>query len=867
MNSILQSTDFSSLLTNRGLLVRRPCISVLVLLFFSLFSAMASTWRIEAEQFPMPKAWKVSFDQQASNGKIMMASESSENEIETTVQLPEAGSYILWARSATFGENYRQYRVSINGQTSSVVFGDESPIEGRRALVFAKGDMIKLDAGPARISILPKSPYARCDLLVLTTDSAFVPSNDRKQIEKIPVLKSVDVAVSTSAVQTDIQRVPGSILLLHGGRPWMASDTTGILKRAGAQVETLDSTLLDGLGGASIKDFLTDKNEPVAKDGITPAFERLSQYSLVAILAIPRDNLQKLLTPVRLAQIETYVKNGGALLVTENAPDVLADLLPVQLGESVSRDFTTFTCTNAHAWLAGIPERWPYFGSYRKVKAKSGVEILVAVQDKEKKDMGPLIVLGRLGKGQVLYWNSEIGGVNGIRQLRCWAYFGKILVRLFSNLAGVKLNDDKVLYQRASTPAVESVKKAKVSIHPPSFKESRPAVDVKAQIKTTPGGWKVKFSNQVYLDIQKASACATVSYPGLSSGGLNELRPPVPVVSTADPQGSHWDASTAEATPVASHDEKVKMVSTEGGIEEVVPIDSGGISLKFSSVSDQGVRYAGVWELVPGEFTIHGTRYVGFGDRVEIVTCDRNLETLRSTYGACLGSSIEGHSAWRMACYGTPRGFDEVLFSKSQTATTGTWEYFFSGQPFTWLSGPDGILLEFMDTPYVDKTSISYVAGQDRLKVSHELLVGNRKSPLKAPLVWHVYSKGTLGNTNAWMGAYQYLRMRYRNQFGIDPGQPLPTSSYANTCTPDERLECIRTSARTAERYSKQQTSEVLRVCCVCHAVEHGNVWCAGEAVEEGIPLSHGFCPSCFADAMSQVLAWKKSFSQVAVAN
>lgn len=72
---------------------------------------------------------------------------------------------------------------------------------------------------------------------------------------------------------------------------------------------------------------------------------------------------------------------------------------------------------------------------------------------------------------------------------------------------------------------------------------------------------------------------------------------------------------------------------------------------------------------------------------------------------------------------------------------------------------------------------------------------------------------------------------------------------------------------KTAERYSKQQTSEVLRVCCVCHAVEHGNVWCAGEAVEEGIPLSHGFCPSCFADAMSQVLAWKKSFSQVAVAN
>ena len=68
-----------------------------------------------------------------------------------------------------------------------------------------------------------------------------------------------------------------NVLLFHGSRPWVAGNTAAFLSESGCRVTTLDSKYLDGLGGASIKTFLTDlvEPEPIGPDAPPHALERL----------------------------------------------------------------------------------------------------------------------------------------------------------------------------------------------------------------------------------------------------------------------------------------------------------------------------------------------------------------------------------------------------------------------------------------------------------------------------------------------------------------------------------------------------------------------------------------------------------------
>ena len=70
------------------------------------------------------------------------------------------------------------------------------------------------------------------------------------------------------------------ILLINGGRPWVGEETANIFIRNGYRVTLLDSIHLAGLGGAPIRFFLTDKEEPQPFDGITPAFKKSESLQL-----------------------------------------------------------------------------------------------------------------------------------------------------------------------------------------------------------------------------------------------------------------------------------------------------------------------------------------------------------------------------------------------------------------------------------------------------------------------------------------------------------------------------------------------------------------------------------------------------------
>ncbi len=41
------------------------------------------------------------------------------------------------------------------------------------------------------------------------------------------------------------------------------------------------------------------------------------------------------------------------------------------------------------------------------------------------------------------------------------------------------------------------------------------------------------------------------------------------------------------------------------------------------------------------------------------------------------------------------------------------------------------------------------------------------------------------------------------------------------------------------------------KVCCVCHRVQDGDHWAMTNALPADERVTHGYCPDCFAEAMS----------------
>ncbi|MCQ2378644.1 MAG: hypothetical protein MJ016_05465, partial [Victivallaceae bacterium] len=89
------------------------------------------------------------------------------------------------------------------------------------------------------------------------------------------------------------------ILLFNGGRPWQGDGIAKLLSGTGLRVRNFNSVYLDGFGGASIKAHVSDKKEPKAYDGFTPAFSHLMPmaHKLVVFHMTPEANYATIFTP------------------------------------------------------------------------------------------------------------------------------------------------------------------------------------------------------------------------------------------------------------------------------------------------------------------------------------------------------------------------------------------------------------------------------------------------------------------------------------------------------------------------------------------------------------------------------------------
>lgn len=756
-------------------------------LLLSVTLAFAEAWRAEAEDFKVPEGWQIGVGKELSGGKSVAALKK-DGILTGDYRLSKAGTYSVWVRTLTFGEKWRTGDLTINGKKAGS-FGDEPLKEGMKKGTWhwvRLASPVELPAGKISVQVTTPRGYVRLDSIILTDDMAFVPGADRAAIEKVQALPPFPDPLS--AVRLPVPSGKGeNVLLFHGSRPWVAGHTAAFLSESGCRVTTLDSKYLDGLGGASIKVFLTDLVEPEAMDGITPAMERLKDYKLVVVTAIPPEMQKKFFTPERIDKFREYVRNGGSLMVNCHVPAALGNLLPVKPG-AMREGLETFHVKRpAGAVFALLPESWRLFGAFRDAELLPGAETVAPILDENGKNAGVFAAIRNYGKGKVLFFNEDWTRKQGMRQLFAWAYGKALMTALAAHVSGLPLDPAKTLYPL--TPPPERKRHGNLTLAAAQPQMEFLDTGVRAAAATSADGNIVRFSNGVRLLIEKDGA-VNVFWGDAQIPYLHGLRPPELACSG---RMTEVDASTAEALETIR---KNKILSGKWSFLGVNRTDAGNVKLLYRDKDGTELE----WSFKGGMLRLEGRDFAAFAEKVSIRKSPYMIESVlyRSRFAA--GADTAGHYTRRMSCYSPPRGYAEFDLSGATKADTWSWEFFGSGQPFTWIVSPAGIYSEFVDFPVPASPRLRIAQGDQSISQELSLIAGFRRAPLELPYVWHAFSPGAERGNNDWMAMYQFQRMHLREKVGLKSFAPVPTATWQNTCTQEEIDAALKTAAELGFR-------------------------------------------------------------------
>ncbi|MDZ4199269.1 MAG: hypothetical protein U1E27_08295, partial [Kiritimatiellia bacterium] len=733
-----------------------------------------ATYRVEAESLVRPQSWRLAESEHASGG-FYWRSHSAGDPGYGDFMIPEPGRYTVWIRSRS-GVGSASLQMEVAG-TKLGRFG--GPEAGEAPFAFQKA--------AAGVSLVPNRRYeirlqaeaegAGCDLLILTRADSYSPPSRAADLAWIEPLSAAATVSSLSGVRREGEGP--SILLLHGARPWIAGETAAALRLAGCRVKTLDSRLLDGLGGARITPFLNDLHDPVASDGITPEFARLRQYAAVILMAIPPENQKRLLTDIRRRALETYVRNGGALLWFEDAPDDLESLTAVLPESGPGPGTTGFVRRPDSTAFRVTPPRWPYLGSGRVLSPAPGARTIAEWVDAEDRVVGVFAAIRPLGKGSVGFLNTEALRENQLRQFRNWAYFGAALGgMLVEMIGGEGLSPENTLRMSPPTPEAIPQTEATLSIYPPTFREIHPQDP--ARWEEQEGTLRIRFANGIELMANRTTAELVLE---VGEGGQYRLSAPK-LLSQASPVIT--DGSSEQ---IAVGGGVAKALASGWTIGAIHVEPEGGVGLDMTAG-----EYALRWRLFPRNLELDGRAYAGFMDRVEILQAPEIVESIQFETGTRLGPDLAGHLASRFACYASPRGFADIELDSGEAVSTRQWQFFCSGQPFTWLHSPQGVFSRFVDAPIPVFAEQRVRPPENREAGIHRLLLGKPAVPVSAPGIWHLFSEGEPPDDNAWMAMLQFQRIRLCRVAGVPQAQPVPCALYQNTCSSEEIGRAVETA-------------------------------------------------------------------------
>ncbi len=797
--------------------------------------AGAVEFRIETEKFPELREWRYDRTDQAINRTSLWAGGNTRGEanaISADFVAPEPGKYFVWIRTLDFGEKYRRTQVRIDGKNIGT-FGDEGEKGPHRFAWKRSLNSVKLGDKKFTVLLTPQSPHSRVDSLIFTTDSNFTPPESPRQVEEIPEIEpEAEASVAASApvakpAATETASQPAAavekpkkskklpplpavcnttrgeirfgklrlelrgkdnhfpILLFHGGRPWTATDTAMKLATCGGKVTLVNSAFLDGLGGASIKNFLSDKVEPKAADGITPGFARLGNYRAVMFCAIPMENMEKIFTPERIAKLREYLENGGVVVFDNNVPKSLQEFIPVDLASRSGLDreeLMLLSGTRPEAPdFAFLPEKFPVYFTTCRNTPLPGAQVLsrLIATEGDGETLGALIAEKSIGKGKVIYLGFSWSRQSGLRQFWTWAYGKRLIAAVIGYATHEKEQFDTAkLYDYSPVPPPQMRDEVSVTITDPAWglADNSGVAAIDGNVATLPGGAK--------LNIAK-SGVVSITYPGAEFPALRYAELPKMRFFAA------LEKLTSDTSEAVDTKVKYQKINAEPWNFLGARVDGNTVILSFSNSKGEFD-----WQFKAGTLDIDGRHYDAVADRVIVKKYADLLQTISFNYDMKLGKTLAGHRAKRLACYATPRGWADMDFSGKEKADTGRFNFFGTGQPFSYLVAPEAIFATFVEAPIL--TELRQTIGE-RDKFVREVLditVGRRKAPISTQYAWHAFSAGPERGHNDYLGLYQFMRHHLRKVAGLKEIPSVPTASHTNTMFQEQSELAIETAGK-----------------------------------------------------------------------
>ncbi len=534
------------------------------------------------------------------------------------------------------------------------------------------------------------------------------------------------------------------LLFFCGGRLFGASRQSQLLTTAGCKVKLINSRNLAGFGG-NIRKY--EDTEPEKKDGITPEFTRLNNYKAVMFTTLSRKDMEQILTPERIEKLRQYVKEGGILLLDAYTPPTLGDLLPVTYKSNVRNPMipknrgTVFAERPDFPEVKELPARWEKMTLYRIAFPKPGSVVHSSLYDASGNKISACVVSMKYGKGKVIFYNARWTYSTSTNPVNftAWGYSAYCIRGLLSFALGKPLrNKLKKVPEYKTLPPLNTVDY--------TFTELKNELRSVGNVQVS--GRTAIFSNGLKISISE-NGSAEVWYPDMKK--LIRLNAPI-LKTSGNPQSLNGDNNEAIVDKFDLQDYPVQWNKISCSAKDNL------FSVLY--VSDN-VRMR--WEFKPVEISIDGRKYIGYGDRIVMETLPIFLESV------VFDSVLPNGKIRRNTCYTKPRGYLETVLTTEAggIATSKTWQFFCSGQPFTYVYYPDeGIFAEMVDYPipcYVSFTAQS----KDLLNHSIRLLAGRRKTPAELPFVWHIFSAGKENGNNDYIALYQFVRQYLRKVCGI----------------------------------------------------------------------------------------------------
>lgn len=181
--------------------------------------------------------------------------------------------------------------------------------------------------------------------------------------------------------------------------------------------------------------------------------EELSAYACVVLSDIGSNTLllsddtfkRGVKVPNRCQSIAAYVRDGGAFLMVGGYMSFSGIDGKARYGETAVQEVLPVACIpgddraehpegvypqviSAHPALAALPDAWPHFLGYNKVRPKEGCAVPVTVNG------DPLVAFGQFGKGKSAAFTSDCAPHWGPEEFLQWEGYDKLWQGIFDYL-------------------------------------------------------------------------------------------------------------------------------------------------------------------------------------------------------------------------------------------------------------------------------------------------------------------------------------------------------------------------------------------------------------------------------------------------